>query len=103
MLQILSVFWIGLGGCLGSKMTFDTLLEMIIAALLPLFSMIDMNIGQAIRRSLKLTQIPGFAEILPAFLKCLFLRVRQKVRQFAVDTELLVTCKPTCKPLVTLV
>ena len=33
---------------------------------------------------------------LPAFLKNLFLSVRQKVRQFAVDTELLVTCNSTC-------
>ena len=63
----------------------------IIAALLSLFSMIDGNIGQPIRRSLKLTQIAGLAEILPAFLKCLFLSVRQKVRQFAVDTGLLTT------------
>ncbi len=57
--------------------------------------MIDGNIGQAIRWLLKLTQIAGLAEILPAFLKDLFLRVRQKARQFAVDTELLVTCKPS--------
>ncbi len=63
--------------------------------LLPLFFVIDGNIGQAIRYLLKLTQIAGLAEILPAFLKDLFLRVRQKARQFAVDTELLVTYKPS--------
>ena len=54
------------------------------------------RIGHSIRRSLKTTQIASLAGILPAFLKCLFFSVRQKVRQFAVDTELLVTCKSTC-------
>ncbi len=34
-LQILSVFWIGLGGCLGSEMTFDTLLGRLILTILP--------------------------------------------------------------------
>jgi hypothetical protein len=82
--------------------SFDTFLVRIAAALLHLFLIIDGTIGQLIRRSLKLTQIANLAGILPAFLKCLSLRVRQKVRQFAVDTELLVTCKSTCQPIVIL-
>ena len=95
-LVALFFFRMCVGGRFVDEIGFDTLLVRIIVALLSLFLMIDGTLGQVIRRSLKITQIAGLTEILHAFLKCLFLRVRQKVRQFAVDTELLVTCKPTC-------
>ncbi len=73
-------------------MNFEALLAAAIAAILLLFLGRQRNIGLLIRRLFKLTQAIGSCEIQLVFLKFLLLSVRQKVRQFAVDTQLITTC-----------
>ena len=44
-LQVLSVFWIGLGGCSGAKMTFDTLLRRPILIIPPAGDLNEVSTG----------------------------------------------------------
>ena len=104
MLQVHSVFGTPLGAKLAYGLTFDALLTAIISLdfliikrnVRTICPKVVRSIGQIIRRCFFMiggSLSGGFCGLSYNFT---LLRVRQKVRQFAVDTGSLVTFGPTC-------